>query len=98
MMLSETLPVACGDHVHTAARAVYAVAHLASSLAGEPTDATLVEDAAHCVGLAGVAVDLALVSASAQERLDFVLQRMEGATSFEVWFGRRLHVTGESRG
>jgi len=86
------------DPMRAAALAVYAAASLASSPAGETTDATLLEDAASCVDLAGGAVERALAAASAQERLDFVFHHMEGSPSFDAWLTRRLHVAGEVRG
>jgi len=61
-------------------------------------DTDLLSKVAHCVEKTADAVDAALESGSAQERLDFVQQRMEGAPSFDVWLGRRLELARGGRG
>jgi len=88
----------CAQHVQDAAAAVYAAASLSFLWHPDTDIAVLVAEVLHCVRRTADAACGDLESGSAQERLDFVLQRMEGAPSFAVWLERRLHVAGESRG
>jgi len=93
----ETLSIAVARPIREAARALYAAASLSFWHPGT-NDADLLDEVAHCVRKTGDAVDAALESGSAQERLDFVQQRMEGAPSFDVWLGRRLQSAEEACG